>query len=797
MELSAGPFPCHQIPLFNMHVAGCIVFLALSLPVFAVPVLKGPNVGARTTKSTRTTHATPSTKLATKSPVAKPTTLPAHVTTSAKLATTADHTTTTSKRTTTVKTSSSAKISMTPPKSSAKPSATSSPKPSAVISPVKSSSSVRPIVSTSMKIAPTLKPSSSVQTHTPALSSTKLIPSAVPPKSSMASVSSHGGATISSARPMSSSTRMIAVSSHQSSIQPQSARPSISTVAVSHGSTVSSAPQPSSSPTHTPASSGGSLSASASGHSTAPASWNNLRPPAGPSASSARVSHGSAASVSSAPTLSASNAGSSAAPSASDSVVASEGTSISSSISASAPSASCGPVPTNTIPNFPDALPNQYIVSLKPNANVTHHLANVQAALAADKLCEDPGAPASSLDLKQVLVQDTVIGVIYRGNFTDRDVAFIQTTSEFQSITRDRVVVESRKRAVGTTWNLARLAQADKLQPGQPGQGTSDTSSDWSVGLKDGLGQDVYIYVVDTGVDGNHPLLTSRVQTGIAVTDREPGNIEGDGHGTEVAGPAAAINFGVASAATIVPIKISSRFADLEEVALAINEAIDNFRIKKMKNSKAVAVINISLTLPNDPNIQRVVAEALEENMHVVIAAGNQKEDRCKDDWVTTRTNTNVQAAINVGATDINDQLAVFPTQATEPGSNYGECVDIYAGGYNILTSGPNKSRIPVSGTSVAAPQIAGMIAAIISTTDDGFKITPADMKTRILNAGVKDKIGGLSADSNNLLAQLPDSLKQAVSTTNPAPPTGSAAPDDADSEDDWGDFTVGAPGDF
>jgi hypothetical protein len=109
-------------------------------------------------------------------------------------------------------------------------------------------------------------------------------------------------------------------------------------------------------------------------------------------------------------------------------------------------------VPTNTIPNFPDALPNQYIVSLKPNANVTHHLANVQAALAADKLCEDPGAPASSLDLKQVLVQDTVIGVIYRGNFTDRDVAFIQTTSEFQSITRDRVVVESRKRAVGKTW---------------------------------------------------------------------------------------------------------------------------------------------------------------------------------------------------------------------------------------------------------------------------------------------------------------------------------------------------------
>ncbi|KAJ7216136.1 hypothetical protein C8J57DRAFT_1538103 [Mycena rebaudengoi] len=288
----------------------------------------------------------------------------------------------------------------------------------------------------------------------------------------------------------------------------------------------------SSSPTHTLASSGDSLFVSASGHSTAPASWDNLRPPTGPSASSARVLHGSAALVSSAPSSSASgphSAGSSVAPSASGSVVASGGTSISSFTSASAHRATCGPVPTNTIPNFPDALPNQYIVSLKPNANVTQHLANVQAALAADKLCEDPGAPASALDLKQVLVQDTVIGIIYRGNFSDRDVAFIQTTSEFQSITRDRVAVESRKRAVGTTWNLARLAQADKLQPGQPGQGTSDTASDWSVGLKDGLGQD--IYVVDTGVDGNHPLLTPRVEIGIAVADREPGNLEGDGHG--------------------------------------------------------------------------------------------------------------------------------------------------------------------------------------------------------------------------------------------------------------------------
>lgn len=39
-----------MVSLDIRHVVGCIVFLALSLPIFAVPVLNGPNVGARTTK---------------------------------------------------------------------------------------------------------------------------------------------------------------------------------------------------------------------------------------------------------------------------------------------------------------------------------------------------------------------------------------------------------------------------------------------------------------------------------------------------------------------------------------------------------------------------------------------------------------------------------------------------------------------------------------------------------------------------------------------------------------------------
>ncbi|KAJ7656028.1 peptidase S8/S53 domain-containing protein [Mycena polygramma] len=350
------------------------------------------------------------------------------------------------------------------------------------------------------------------------------------------------------------------------------------------------------------------------------------------------------------------------------------------------------------------------------------------------------------------------------------------------------VTINSRatRRAVGRTWNLARLAQPDKLEPGKNGQGTYG-SDDWSVGLKDGLGHNVYIYVVDTGVNDKHPLLSPRVERGMNVQDREPGAIEGDGHGTEVAGAAAATGLGVAPGATIVPIKLFISFqGQAPNQAMGIEEARLDFQKKKMLNPNlnAGAVINLSVAAASSvPDLKTEIAAALKANMHVVIAAGNQKQDRCNGDWVTSRTNPEVQDAINVGAIDINDHIAVYPT-ATDPGSNYGECVDIYAGGFNVLTAGKkNAVHGLASGTSVAAPQVAGIIAGIISTTEDGFKITPAAMKAMILKGAVKGKIQGLSASSNNLLAQFPESLKQAI-------PAGSDGDTD---DDDWGDFQ-GAP---
>ncbi|KAJ7473875.1 peptidase S8/S53 domain-containing protein [Mycena galericulata] len=478
------------------------------------------------------------------------------------------------------------------------------------------------------------------------------------------------------------------------------------------------------------------------------------------SVSSSATSEASSSAPSSSATESASNSTESSGSLAPEST---SSASLTSSASSPTPSpsgnSSCGPVPNNTLPNSDDAIPNQYIVSLKASSNVQQHFSKVQTAMAKNLVCHDPGAPTNTSLNTTDVIQIPQGEAIYHGLFSDRDVAFIQNTSEFQSISRDMKAVESRKRATGSSWNIARLAQANRLQPGTAGQGTSDSSNDWNIDLEDNLGQNVYIYVIDTGVDGTHPLLTPRVTTGRAI-DGGPGNVEGDGHGTEVAGAAAAEWWGVASGATIVPIKIydSAQNGDLSDLINGVDEAIEDFQLKQQvnSNSNVAAIINISVDAPDDPGLQANIAYALQIGMHVVIAAGNEGRDR-SDDWITRRENENVQAAINVGATDIGDNLATFPNTPWAPGSNYGACVDVYAGGYSVLTSGPNQDQSKLAyGTSVAAPQVAGIIAGVISLHGNN---TPAQMKAYILSIGTTNKIRGLSGSSNNLLAQLPSSF--------------------------------------
>ncbi|KAJ7146663.1 peptidase S8/S53 domain-containing protein [Mycena epipterygia] len=259
-------------------------------------------------------------------------------------------------------------------------------------------------------------------------------------------------------------------------------------------------------------------------------------------------------------------------------------------------------------------------------------------------------------------------------------------------------------------WDLARFAQKDKLQPGAAGMGTSETSRDWKFPICDLTPkQDVLIYVLDLGVRASHKEFGGRVLPG---KDYEGGSdtSDSDGHGTAAAGCAAGATVGVSRWAKIVPIKVAPQrqLITPADVAEGLNNVLDHF--VPLMSKVAGGIISISITTFRNVEIQGLFKQAMDKyGMHIVTAAGNQDKDQCAE-WAE-----NV-GQINVGATDIQDHRAKFPTGG-EPGSNFGPCVDIYAPGRSIQTASyTSDTAIELQhGTSFAAPQVAGIIANKIS----------------------------------------------------------------------------------
>lgn len=188
--------------------------------------------------------------------------------------------------------------------------------------------------------------------------------------------------------------------------------------------------------------------------------------------------------------------------------------------------------------------------------------------------------------------------------------------------------------------------------------------------------------------------------------DDEPTTEDVVGHGTAVASIAAAAAdgagmVGVAPDATIMPLRACATFgcpADL--VADAIVYAADN----------GADVINVSLGAPGvEPLVSAAVAHAMESGALVVAAAGNSGDDIDVDGpW----TPVSIDGVLGVAWTTAADTLA--------PLSNRGvNSVDVAAPGDLILGATPDGGHDVASGTSFAAPHVAGIAALMIQASPD------------------------------------------------------------------------------
>ncbi|MEV6812276.1 type VII secretion-associated serine protease mycosin [Micromonospora sp. NPDC051296] len=263
----------------------------------------------------------------------------------------------------------------------------------------------------------------------------------------------------------------------------------------------------------------------------------------------------------------------------------------------------------------------------------------------------------------------------------------------------------------------ARAAPAICQNPSDPGEVNTETPwhQRWLAPQRVwpfSTGARVRVAVIDSGTDSSHPQLAGRVTTGFDALHGAPGgDVDCVSHGTAVASIIAAGRqegvgfYGLAPDATIVPIRVSERNATEGAGGETVTGAVFARAIRQAVDDGA-DVINMSVTLYYpDPDVEQAVRYAVEQDVVLVAAAGNQHQDGARPDPVPYPAA--YDGVIGVGAIDQNG--------ARFRQSQIGPYVDIVAPGGAVVAATRLVGHSVWDGTSFATPMVSATAALIRS----------------------------------------------------------------------------------
>ncbi|AOW02100.1 Alkaline protease, putative [Yarrowia lipolytica] len=257
---------------------------------------------------------------------------------------------------------------------------------------------------------------------------------------------------------------------------------------------------------------------------------------------------------------------------------------------------------------------------------------------------------------------------------------------------------------------------------------------------------DTVAYVVDSGIRITHKDFGGRAVWGYNAIDNI--NEDMNGHGSHVAGTIGANKWGVSKRTLLVAVKA---FGEEDCVSVgtylhAVNWAINDYIAKGHDR----AVINMSVGVPRgfEP-FDRLVRHAIKVGMPVAIAAGNDGRDACN--YSPSRMG-NHPGAITAAASSKDDRLVRRFAGWMSRGSNFGECVTVFAPGMNIesVSHQSDTGTDIMSGTSMAAPHVAGLMAYFQSISDQ--LLTPMQLDYLITHANQGTMRGRLKNSPNRLI---------------------------------------------
>jgi subtilisin family serine protease len=277
-------------------------------------------------------------------------------------------------------------------------------------------------------------------------------------------------------------------------------------------------------------------------------------------------------------------------------------------------------------------------------------------------------------------------------------------------------------------------------------------------------GEGVTVYVIDSGIRYGHEEFGGRASLGYDFVlaedpdNTDPNQLPGEdcfGHGTHVAGTVGGSVYGVAKNVSLVSVRVfgcSSAGTPRSRYAAAIDWVT--------QNAVHPAVVNMSLGFRYDEEhelmTETAISNSVDTGINYVVAGGNSGIDACQ--FSPARH----PRALTAGASQINNAIAWF--------SNYGDCIDLYAPGVSIVSawvtddwSGDGSYTRSLSGTSMASPHVAGVVALFLEANPSA---SPADVHSAIVGNATPDAVTAVPSGTNALV----HSLWSSVDFTPPPP---------------------------
>ncbi|WP_051283960.1 S8 family peptidase [Desulforegula conservatrix] len=263
---------------------------------------------------------------------------------------------------------------------------------------------------------------------------------------------------------------------------------------------------------------------------------------------------------------------------------------------------------------------------------------------------------------------------------------------------------------------------------------------------------DIDVAVLDTGIDLDHPDLNVSIERSVTFIRTRTGADDDNGHGTHVAGIIGAKDndigvVGVAPGARLWAVKVLDKNGS--GTWSGVIAGIDWVTAR----AGIIKVANMSLSgtgTDTDSTLRQAIDNSVAAGITYAVAAGNESTDAKNSVPAAYKSVITVSAIADSngqpggGGPDTyygpDDTFATF--------SNYGADVDIAAPGVSINSTWKGGGYKIISGTSMAAPHVAGAAALYI---DNNPGLSPADVKAALINHGIdQGETGGFTGDPDN-----------------------------------------------